>query len=314
MTRSSFLLLFSIGGDILALVGAAFLLLIRGAEDGEIAARIGGLHKAALAEQPRRAARFWPVLVSMIAHLGTALHDRVLSAHDAEALARSLAASGFEPSKAMPTFVGAKVACLFLIPPVVYLVTVLLGYPTTEQLGAVVSAVTVAMMLPKWVMALVRRPYQKALRRGIPDALDLLVVCAEAGLGLDSALERVAQEMKKSNRPVGVEFALFSHELRIMPDRSIALANLAERTGQPALRRLASTIAQTMKYGTPLSQGLRSLAAEMRVERMVQFEEQAARLPALLTLPMLLFILPCLFIVLMGEPVSQLMGALSSMH
>jgi len=69
-----------------------------------------------------------------------------------------------------------------------------------------------------------------------------------------------------------------------------------------------------MKYGTPLSQGLRSLAAEMRVERMVQFEEQAARLPALLTLPMLLFILPCLFIVLMGEPVSQLMGALSSMH
>jgi tight adherence protein C len=107
---------------------------------------------------------------------------------------------------------------------------------------------------------------------------------------------------------------MLSYEMRVMPDRRIALANLAERTGQPALKRLAGTISQTMKYGTPLGQGLRTLAAEMRTERMTQFEERAGRLPALLTLPMIVFILPCLFIVIMGQPVSQIMGALGNMH
>jgi len=124
----------------------------------------------------------------------------------------------------------------------------------------------------------------------------------------------VAEEMNKSNRAVAVEFSLFTHEMRIMPDRRIALANLAERTGQPALKRLAGTLAQTLKYGTPLSQGLRTLAAEMRNERMIQFEERASRLPALLVMPMIFFILPCLFIILMGQPVSQLMGTLGSLQ
>ena len=242
------------------------------------------------------------------------MRDRMLSTRDAEVLGRTLAASGFEPSKAMPIFMGAKAACLFAVPGLVYLATVLLGYPPNRQIIYSVLSLAVALLLPNWVVALIRRPYQQALRRGIPDALDLLVVCAEAGLGLESALERVAYEMKRSNRPVGVEFSMLSYEMRVMPDRRIALANLAERTGQPALKRLAGTISQTMKYGTPLGQGLRTLAAEMRTERMTQFEERAGRLPALLTLPMIVFILPCLFIVIMGQPVSQIMGALGNMH
>jgi tight adherence protein C len=141
-----------------------------------------------------------------------------------------------------------------------------------------------------------------------------MVVCAEAGLGLGSTVERVAQEMKKSNRPIAVEFSLFTHEMRIMPDRRIALANLAERTGQPNLKRLAGTLSQTLKYGTPLAQGLRTLAAEMRNERMIQFEERAGKLPALLVMPMMMFILPCLFIILMGQPAAQLVGALANLH
>ena len=169
------------------------------------------------------------------------------------------------------------------------------------------------MMLPNWVVGFLRRPYQAALRRGLPDALDLMVVCAEAGLGLTSTVARVAQEMQRSNRAVAVEFSLFTHELRIMPDRRIALANLAERSGQPALKRLAGTLAQTLKYGTPLAQGLRTLAAEMRNDRMIQFEERAGKLPALLVLPMMVFIMPCIFIIVMGKPVSQLVGALGSM-
>ena len=200
-----------------------------------------------------------------------------------------------------------------VVPTLVWLGTILLSYPSGKQAIFVGASFVVGMMLPNWVIALIRRPYQTALRRGIPDALDLMVVCAEAGLGLESAVERVAQEMNQSNRPVGVEFSLLTHEMRIMPDRRIALTNLAERTGQPALKRLAGTIAQTLKYGTPLSQGLRTLAAEMRDERMIQFEERAGKLPALLVMPMMLFILPCLFIIILGKPASQLMGVFAAM-
>jgi tight adherence protein C len=213
----------------------------------------------------------------------------------------------------MPIFIGAKMTCLFGIPVLVYLGAALLDYPTSRQALGVGLSLVVAMMLPNWAMGLLRRPYQKALRRGIPDALDLMVVCVEAGLGLESAVERVAHEMKQSNRPVGVEFSLLSHEMRILPDRRTALTNLAERSGQPGLRRFAGTIAQTMKYGTPLGQGLRALAAEMRNERMIQFEERAGKLPALLVLPMILFILPCLFIILIGPSISQLMAGLAGM-
>jgi tight adherence protein C len=197
------------------------------------------------------------------------------------------------------------------VPAVTYAATVLLHYPTSKQVLYTIVSMVFAMMLPGWTIGLIRRPYQQALRRGIPDALDLMVVCAEAGLGLESAVERVANEMKQSNRPVGLEFSLLTHEMRVFPDRKVALANLAERSGQPAFKRLAGTLAQTLKYGTPLSQGLRTLAAELRNERMIQFEERAGKLPALLVVPMILFILPCLFIVLMGQPVSELMGALS---
>jgi tight adherence protein C len=308
------LLVFSIfGGGILALVVGAFLLLFHGASEQEIARRISSLRQGAVVDRPR-SSRFWPGLVSLIRSLGNAMRSRMLSAKDAEALGKTLAASGLEPSKAMPIFMGAKIACLICLPALVWLGTVLLGHPLGKQTLYVGGSLVVGMMLPNWAIGLLRRPYQAALRRGIPDALDLMVVCAEAGLGLESAVERVAQEMKQSNRPVGVEFSLLTHEMRIFPDRRLALTNLAERTGQPALKRLAGTIAQTLKYGTPLSQGLRSLAAEMRNERMIQFEERAGKLPALLVMPMMLFILPCLFIIIMGKPASQLMGVFATMQ
>lgn len=313
MTHDQLVMLSIIGGGILAFLAAALLLLFQGASEQEVARRIGKLREGATvarAESPR----FWPALVALMRRLGIAMRDRMMSAKDAEVLAKTLAASGLEPSKAMPIFIGAKLACLFIVPVLTWLGTVLLGYPTGKQAIYTAVSLAVAMMLPNWVVGLIRRPYQAALRRGIPDALDLMVVCAEAGLGLDSAVDRVAQEMKQSNRPVGLEFSLLMHEMRIFPDRKVALANLAERTGQPSLKRLAATIMQTLKYGTPLSQGLRTLAAEMRNERMIQFEERAGKLPALLVMPMMLFILPCLFIIIMGKPASQLMGVFATMQ
>ena len=312
MTHDQLLVLSTIGGGVLALVAAASLLLWEGANDQEIARRVAGLRQGAVIARPR-SSHMWSALIFLIRRLGSAMRDRTLSARDAETLAKTLSASGFEPSKAMPIFIGAKIVCLFGVPALVYLGAVLLGYSTGKQTLFAGLSVVVGMMLPNWVVALIRRPYQNALRRGIPDALDLMVVCAEAGLGLESAVGRVAQEMMMTNRPVGTEFSLLKQELRVLPDRSVALSNLAERAGQAALKRLAGTIAQTLKYGTPLSQGLRTLAAEMRNERMIQFEERAGRLPALLVLPMILFILPCLVIILMGKPATQLMGALGNL-
>jgi tight adherence protein C len=313
VTHAQLLVLAAIGTGILALVVAACLLLSWGAEDDVIKLRIKGLRQSDGSAQ-FRSSRFGPSLISLIKRLGNAMRSKMLSSHDMDALAKTLAAAGFEPSKAIPLFMGAKAACLLCIPSLIYLCTILVGYPIGKQALFVGLSLAVGMMLPNWTVALIRRPYQAALRRGLPDALDLMVVCAEAGLGLGSTVERVAQEMKKSNRPIAVEFSLFTHEMRIMPDRRIALANLAERTGQPNLKRLAGTLSQTLKYGTPLAQGLRTLAAEMRNERMIQFEERAGKLPALLVMPMMMFILPCLFIILMGQPAAQLVGALANLH
>jgi tight adherence protein C len=287
------------------------LLLSQGAAEREFGRRIEKLREGAVVTQPQ--ARFMPAFISLLRRVGNAMRGKMLSARDSETLAKSLAASGLEPAKAIPIFVSAKFACLFAIPGLTYAGAVLGGYSSGRQMLAAIFSLLPAMMLPNWVIALIRRPYQRALRSGIPDALDLMVVCTEAGLGLESAIERVAHEMRQSNRAVGVEFSLLNHEMRVFPDRRVALVNLAERTGQPGLKRFAGTVAQTLKYGTPLGQGLRTLAAEMRNERMIQFEERAGKLPALLILPMILFILPCLFIVMLGQPVTELLASLRSM-
>jgi tight adherence protein C len=312
MNSQPLVTLFFIGGGILTLVAVTFWVLLRAAGDQDLARRIGELRRGASVSRPKQVL-FCPILLSLMGRLGNAARDRMLSGTDAITLTKTLTAAGFEPSTAMPIFIGGKIASLFGIPVLVYFGSMLLGDPIGKRALYAAFSVVIGMMLPNWVMALARRPYQKALRRGIPDALDLMVVCAEAGLGLESAIDRVAQETRQSNKAVSVEFLLLVQEMRILPDRRIALANLAERTGQPALKRLGGTIAQTLKYGTPLSEGLRSLAAEMRDERMIQFEERAGRLPALLVLPMILFILPCLFIVLMGQPVSELLSGLGQM-
>src|SRR5262249_54502914 len=139
-----------------------------------------------------------------------------------------------------------------------------------------------------------------AIRKGVPDALDLLVICVEAGLSLDAALTRVAREIGRGAPELADEFQLTSLELGLLPERRQALDNLSKRVALPAIRAVVSSLTQTEKYGTPLAQSLRVLAAEFRNERMMRAEEKAARLPAILTLPMVVFILPTLFVVLIG--------------
>lgn len=139
-----------------------------------------------------------------------------------------------------------------------------------------------------------------AIRKGVPDALDLLVICAEAGLTVDAAFARVARELGNAYPELGEEFQLTSIELSFLTERRLAFENLAERVRLDALKGVVTTMIQTEKYGTPLASALRILSAEFRHERMMRAEEKAARLPAIMTVPLILFILPTLFVVILG--------------
>ncbi|HEY4070189.1 MAG TPA: type II secretion system F family protein [Sphingomicrobium sp.] len=139
-----------------------------------------------------------------------------------------------------------------------------------------------------------------AIRKGLPDALDLLVICAEAGLTVDAAFGRVSRELGKAYPELGDEFGLTAIELGFLNERRQAFENLAQRVDLEAVRGVVTTMIQTEKYGTPLASALRVLSAEFRHQRMMRAEEKAARLPAIMTIPLILFILPTLFVVILG--------------
>jgi tight adherence protein C len=138
------------------------------------------------------------------------------------------------------------------------------------------------------------------IQKGLPDALDLLVICAEAGLTVDAAFNRVAKELGRAYPELGDEFMLTAIELSFLNERKKAFDNLAYRVNLDAVRGVVTTMIQTERYGTPLASALRVLSAEFRNERMMRAEEKAARLPAIMTVPLILFILPVLFIVILG--------------
>jgi tight adherence protein C len=149
------------------------------------------------------------------------------------------------------------------------------------------------------------------IRKGLPDALDLLVICAEAGLTVDAAFNRVAKELGRAYAELGEEFALTAIELSFLTERRQAFENLAYRVNLDAVRGVVTTMIQTERYGTPLASALRVLSAEFRNERMMRAEEKAARLPAIMTVPLILFILPVLFIVILGPAACSISDAFS---
>src|SRR6185295_13228671 len=149
-----------------------------------------------------------------------------------------------------------------------------------------------------------------AVRKGLPDALDLLVICAEAGLTVDAAFGRVAKELGKAYPELGDEFGLTAIELGFLNERRQEIEYLAARVDLEAVRGVVTTMIQTEKYGTPLASALRVLSAEFRNERMMRAEEKAARLPAIMTIPLILFILPVLFIVILGPAACSIHDAL----
>jgi len=167
---------------------------------------------------------------------------------------------------------------------------------------------------PEIVLSRLAARRRTRLELGMPDALDLLVICAEAGLSLDQAIEQVGRDLRPSTPEVARELATAAAEMRVLPDRGQALENLALRTGIPSFRSVVATLNQSIKFGTPLAESLRVLAAEMRAQRLARLEERTARLPALLAVPLMAFILPSLLIVIGTPLVLRIMNTLGTVQ
>jgi tight adherence protein C len=174
---------------------------------------------------------------------------------------------------------------------------------TSTQFMTVFGAIILGFAAPDIFLKNLSQKRGDLLRKAMPDAFDLLVICAEAGLSLDASLNRVSTEIGPSCAVLAEEIGLTAVELSFYPDRARALQNLADRIPLQGVVGLVNTLIQTEKYGTPLAQALRVLSSEMREDRIMAAETKAAKLPATLTVPMILFILPPLFVVLLGPAI-----------
>lgn len=254
--------------------------------------------------------------------LSTGLMRRVVSSLDllrnkqAEVMARKLARAGQRSNDALvrhlffkavaPLVAGAGAAFAFYVLKMTELSPLM-------RLAATIGVTLFGAFLPDILLKNAIDKRADKIRKGLPDALDLMIICAEAGLSLDALLKRVAEEFGSSCPELADELSITSIELGFLPDRRQALLNFAARTDSPGTRGLINGLLQSDKYGTPLAQSLRVLSAEYREERMLKAEEKAARLPAMLTVPMIIFILPPLFVVLIGPAILETIDALSSM-
>nr|WP_294500955.1 type II secretion system F family protein [uncultured Rhodopila sp.] len=230
---------------------------------------------------------------------GMILETGLFSAKTTGDLEQTLAAAGYRPASALPMVVGAKVSLMVTLPVLAWFLSGGFG-DSTIQIVAAFGGLAIGLILPDMIIGRMRKRYLADVERGLPDALDLLVICADAGLPLETALDRVAMEFRDSDPPTANELALTANEMKMLPDRRQALINIGVRTNLETLVALGGTLAQTLQYGTPLTQALRVLSNEMRDTMLVKFEERAARLPVLLTLPMIGFFLPCVIIVVLG--------------
>jgi tight adherence protein C len=152
---------------------------------------------------------------------------------------------------------------------------------------------------------------REAIDNGVPDLIDLLVICSESGLDLNRSIRRIAREMRTSNFVLADELSLISIELEMIPDHKMVFQNFENRTDSPQIKTLSKTLSQSIEYGSSLAVTLRDLAVESRQKRMLEAEARAAQAPTLLTLPMMFFILPCLFIVMLGPVIVGMMSQFS---
>ena len=241
--------------------------------------------------------------------------SQVVGITEQQRLLDALAKAGIKGQGSLARFVAIKLCCALALGALVWLLFAwkqwFAGIPVL-RVALLLAALMAGWRLPDFVLSRLAARRRRLLEDGLPDALDLLVISAEAGLSLDQAIEQVARTLHASSPVVAEEFAITASEMRVLSTRSEALDNLVRRCGIASLRSIAATLSQAIRFGTPLADSMRVLATEMRMMRMARLEERAARLPVLLTIPLVLFILPSLFMVI-GTPVAlRIMDALKN--
>lgn len=279
---------------------------------GQIAQRREGLRATAI--EPRRgsSSRQRLTAASMMSETVTRLN--LLRSRHAQEARMLLAQAGIRSNEAMIRYLFARLAMPFVFGAIVIADSYgsqILPIPDNLRSIAALLAAVLGFFAPGLFLKNLINKRTHQMELGLPDALDLLVICAEAGLSLDAALVRVSRELEQTWPDLSEEFGITAAELTYLPDRRLAFENLNARTNMASIRGVVNTLLQTAKFGTPLAQSLRILAAEFRENRITRAEEKAARLPAMLTVPMILFILPTLFIVLLGPAVLSVIDTFS---
>lgn len=218
-----------------------------------------------------------------------------------------LAQGGFRSRSALAIYAASRMIGIPVgMIAAVILIKVLKGdYPFMIEMAFWGFGGFLGFFLPKVIVSNAAQKRQVDMNKAFPDALDLLVICVEAGLSIEAAFDRVTREIAEASDTLAQEMGLATAELAYLGDRAKAYQNFAERTGLPAARALATALIQTERYGTPVSVAVKVLAQEKRQERLSAAEKKAAALPAKLTVPMIIFFLPVLFIVVIGPAIIQ---------
>jgi tight adherence protein C len=224
-----------------------------------------------------------------------------------------LAMAGYRGQAPLVTFMFFR----FVMPFIVFAVTLFylflimhLSWSPLQKVGAAFVGALIGFYVPDLFVNNIIARRQQSIMSAFPDALDLMLICVESGMSIESAFTRVAGEIGTQSAELAEELALTTAELSYLPDRRQAFDNLAKRCGHVGVKAVATALNQAEKYGTPLGQALRVTATENREMRMQEAERKAASLPAKLTVPMIIFFLPCLFVVIMGPAVIQIRHAM----
>ena len=220
-----------------------------------------------------------------------------------EAARDKLIMAGYRGHAPYVTFLFARAVtpiALFLGAALYVFVITQLDKSLTVKLGICIAAAYLGLQAPMLFLKNAITKRQLSIRRAFPDALDLLLICIESGMSVEVAFRKVSTEIAGQSIALSEEFALTTAELSYLQDRKVAYENLARRTGLEGVKSVCLALMQSERYGTPLGQSLRVMAQENRDMRMTEAEKKAAALPPKLTVPMILFFLPCLFIVILG--------------
>lgn len=232
---------------------------------------------------------------------------------DAEETRERLARAGYRGQGALVTFVFFRFIMPFIV-LVAALAVLFFAYQsklsTFMKINLSIGTGLMGFYLPDLFLKNRTQKRQTSIMRAFPDGLDLMLICVESGMSVEAAFTRVSSEVGAQSPELAEELALTTAELSYLPDRRLAYDNLAKRCGHSGVRAVAAAVNQAEKYGTPVGQALRVTAHENREQRMLEAEKKAAALSPKLTVPMLIFFLPCLFVVIMGPAVMNIMHTL----